>query len=81
MHVCLHVSCLTEQHFSQLSVTLVVLCQIIYHFMPPTSGLWIMFALIICQGFLGGMVYGNVFLRIREEVCTYLLPWASYIVQ
>ena len=47
----------------------VILCQVLYHYMPPNGGLWIMFGLILWEGLLGGTAYVNTFFRITQEVC------------
>ena len=57
-------------HFClQFSNLMVILCQVLHHYMPPNGGLWIMFGLILWEGLLGGTAYVNTFFRITQEVC------------
>ena len=62
---------MTDQvlHFClQFANLTVILCQIVYHYMPPNGGLWIMFGLILLEGLLGGTAYVNTFYRVTQEV-------------
>ena len=50
-----------------------VMFQTLFHYMPPNSGLYIMFGMILWEGCLTGMCYINTYSRISDEVGTHTI--------
>lgn len=66
-------SCFTLKHLWILPVlqfanVALLLTQVLYHYMPENYGIWIVFAIILWEGMLGGTGYVQTFSRISKEV-------------
>ena len=61
----------------QFGNVVLIMCQVIYHYMPENGGIWIMFALILWEGTLGGMGYVHTFYQISQKVSAF---WAILFI-
>ena len=48
----------------------VIMIQTLFHYLPSDAGLYIMFGMVLWQGFVTGVSYTNTYSRMSEEVST-----------